>query len=82
MSVSSMLGHLFLVGALFALVSSVVAVASTSNGSALAASQVLETPFPYYFPLQSNPEDLFPMPMCKGLTLEEATIDQLQSYMS
>jgi amidase len=43
----------------------------------------LSNPFPYYFP----PEDaagsaaLFPMPTCQGITLEEATIDQLQSYM-
>ncbi|KAK6198684.1 Glutamyl-tRNA amidotransferase subunit A (Glu-ADT subunit A) [Scheffersomyces amazonensis] len=25
---------------------------------------------------------LFPMPLCKGITLEEATIDQLQDYLS
>ncbi|MCJ1394763.1 hypothetical protein MMC18_007643 [Xylographa bjoerkii] len=48
----------------------------------LAMSQVLETPFPYYFPEHSNTASLFPMEMCNGVTLEEATIDQLQDYMS
>lgn len=48
----------------------------------LATSQVLENPFPYYFPDQNDSADLFPMESCNGITLEEATIDQLQDYMS
>ncbi|KAH7406756.1 glutamyl-tRNA amidotransferase subunit A [Phaeosphaeria sp. MPI-PUGE-AT-0046c] len=44
----------------------------------------LQQPFPYYFPSRkvTNSHDLFPMPMCNGIALEEVTIDQLQSYMS
>ncbi|MCJ1249801.1 hypothetical protein MMC30_007027 [Trapelia coarctata] len=53
------------------------------NGSIdLATSQVLEDPFPYYFPNQNDSSNLFPMESCRGVTLEEATIDQLQDYMS
>ncbi|KAF2092553.1 glutamyl-tRNA amidotransferase subunit A [Rhizodiscina lignyota] len=46
-------------------------------------SQTLETPLPYAFPDQNvaNTDALFPMPLCNGITLEEATIDQLQDYM-
>lgn len=35
----------------------------------------------YTFP-QIQSAELFPMPLCKGITLEEATIDQLQDYMA
>lgn len=35
----------------------------------------------YSFP-QIEAEELFPMPQCKGITLEEATIDQIQDYFS
>ena len=55
---------------------------TTANASALAASQTLNDPFPYYFPDQNEPANLFPMPLCNGIPLEEATIDQLQDYMS
>lgn len=48
----------------------------------LATVQVLEAPFPYEFPKEDNQIDLFPMPKCNGITLEEATIDQLQDAMS
>lgn len=34
----------------------------------------------YSFP-QIESAEIFPMPQCKGITLEEATIDQLQDYM-
>lgn len=64
------------------------AVASTlkqlaGNESQLAASQELQTPFPYYFPNSSNADTmgLFPMPDCHGLRLEEVTIDKLQAAM-
>ena len=38
----------------------------------------------FYFPLAENANSsaLFPMPVCNGLELEEATIDQLQNAMS
>jgi amidase len=44
----------------------------------------LRDPFPYEFPSQNATQrsGLFPMPKCQNITLEEATIDQLQSYMS
>jgi hypothetical protein len=47
-------------------------------------SQALNDPLPYYFPDENAAETpaLFPMPPCHGVTLEEATIDQLQQYMS
>lgn len=48
----------------------------------LAAIQVLENPYPYEFPKEENRMDLFPMPKCNGVTLEEATIDQLQDAMN
>lgn len=48
----------------------------------LAVAQVLEAPFPFEFPKEQNGLDLFPMPKCNGVTLEEATIDQLQDTMN
>lgn len=54
----------------------------TNGTDDLALSQVLETPFPYYFPEHNDTARLFPMEPCNGITLEEATIDQLQDYMS
>ena len=48
------------------------------------ATQTLSSPFPYDFPDQNaaNTSGLFPMPQCHGITIEEATIDQLQQYLS
>ena len=51
------------------------------NASDFVSSQDLESPLPYYFPNQEAVEDLFPMPDCNGIILEEATIDQLQDAM-
>lgn len=60
----------------------VLALAQNQNASiSLADSQTLSNPFPYIFADEES-SNLFPMPPCKGFTLEEATIDQLQSYMS
>ncbi|KAF2828213.1 glutamyl-tRNA amidotransferase subunit A [Ophiobolus disseminans] len=41
-------------------------------------------PLPYYFPPEqaAGSANLFPIPLCQGVTLEEATIDKLQSYLS
>ena len=45
-------------------------------------SEILDSPFPYNFPvLGQNSAELFPMPHCNGITLEEARIDQLQDAM-
>ena len=53
------------------------------NASNVLNIDPLQQPFPYYFPPQdaANSSALFPMPTCQGITLEEATIDQLQGYM-
>jgi amidase len=44
----------------------------------------LQQPYPYRFPPQeaAGTSALFPMPACMGIPLEEATIDQMQDYMS
>ncbi|CAA9961006.1 Glutamyl-tRNA amidotransferase protein [Pyrenophora teres f. maculata] len=44
----------------------------------------LREPYPYNFPPRyaAGTSALFPMPTCRGVTLEEATIDQLQKYLS
>lgn len=53
-----------------------------TNGSDIVTSQLLSRPYPYEFPLLgAAPQELFPMPKCNGFTLEEATIDQLQTAM-
>jgi amidase len=56
----------------------------TITGTPINVTQTLDTPFPYNFPNQNDAETpaLFSMPPCNGITLEEATIDQLQDYMS
>lgn len=57
---------------------------STVNATGLAASQVLNDPFPYYFPEQNTTSAarLFAMPLCNDVKLEEATIDRLQGYLT
>jgi amidase len=44
----------------------------------------LQTPFPFEFPSQNatRRSGLFPMPKCQDIVLEEASIDELQGYMS
>jgi amidase len=44
----------------------------------------LQTPFPFEFPSQNATPSygLFPMPKCQDIVLEEASIDELQGYMS
>lgn len=56
--------------------------ANASSATDLAATQILDQPFPYEFPKKDVPVNLFPMPNCAGVTLEEATIDQLQDAMN
>ena len=49
-------------------------------------SQTLQDPYPYDFPVLQNgslvDDGLFPMPLCHGFKLEEASIDQLQQALS
>lgn len=56
------------------------------NFSLTVQSQVLDSPYPYEFPVLQDgslaDSGQFPMPLCYGLTLEEATIDQIQQAMS
>ena len=52
------------------------------NATDLVASENLETPFPFYFPDDRAPDNLFPMPDCNGFILEEATVDYLQNAMN
>jgi amidase len=53
------------------------------NSTSVLRLDPLEQPYPYYFPPNHHVESsaLFPMPACKGITLEEATIDQLQGFL-
>lgn len=45
-----------------------------------ASAQLLTTPHPYEFPSDSVAGiDRFPMPLCNGFKLEEASIDQIQA---
>jgi amidase len=54
---------------------------NTSDGSLSSSQIVLDDQ--YFFPQEdAAPTALFPMPDCHGITLEEATIDQIQHYMS
>ena len=56
----------------------------TANGEDLTGCldfQDLKTPFPYDFPNLKNAASLFPMRLCNGIPLEEATIESLQSAM-
>jgi len=50
------------------------------NASQIVEAQVLDSPYLYYFPvLEAGVESdsgQFPMPLCYGFKLEEATIDQ------
>jgi len=55
------------------------------NTSQVVDAQTLDSPFPYQFPLLGSGNAAnsgqFPMPLCHGFKLEEATIDQLQQAM-
>ncbi|KAF6225453.1 hypothetical protein HO133_009453 [Letharia lupina] len=51
------------------------------NETNLVSSEDLNSPFPYDFPNYKHLDNLFPMPACNGLVLEEATVDYLQNAM-
>ena len=56
---------------------------NTSNATGFANSQILQNPFPHYFPQESaSPAQLFALPTCNGVKIEEATIDDLQTFMA
>jgi amidase len=54
------------------------------NSTSILDVNPLQQAYPYCFPPQdaAGTSALFPMPTCMGITLEEATIDELQEYMS
>jgi amidase len=62
---------------------SLVSVVGAQNASTVLNVDPLQQPYPYYFPPQdaASTSALFSMPVCQGITLEEATIDQLADYM-
>ena len=53
----------------------------SGNSTDIIASENLESPFPYEFPDYRDLGNLFPMPDCHGVVLEEATVDVLQNAM-
>lgn len=56
---------------------------SNQDVDSLVMSQVLTDPYAYDFPpVDANGADLFPMPLCKGHQLLEASIDDLQQLLS
>jgi amidase len=57
---------------------------SNFNVSLIGEAQILQSPYPYYFPRleKAGTTDLFPVPLCNGFKLEEATVDELQHAMA
>lgn len=58
----------------------------TARNDSLVLSQILQNPFPYDFPQErangTAETTLFPMRLCHGFRLEEATIDDIQAQLS
>ncbi len=54
---------------------------AVQNFSDIVDFQTLRTPFPYEFPNVKDVANLFPMPLCNGIALEEASMDFLQDAM-
>lgn len=54
------------------------------DAAASYGAQTLQDPFPYDFPDQrmADSSHLFPMPLCQGIDIDEATIDTLQGHLS
>ena len=49
----------------------------------LVDTQIMKDPYPYYFPqLGSSGAELFPMPLCEGFKLEEASMDDIQAQFA
>ena len=53
----------------------------STNALLLSAVAILFVGIPLTFG-QSSTDDPFPMPLCNGYVIEEASIDTLQSYLS
>lgn len=60
-----------------------VALTSVCNcDETLVTQQIDNQPYPYDFPkLGTNGADLFPMRLCNGFKLEEASIDEIQAEL-
>lgn len=55
---------------------------SNNHTDTLATQQIDNTPYPYDFPhLNTTGADLFPMRLCNGFKLEEASIDEIQAEL-
>lgn len=55
------------------------------NDTLNVSSQTLTDPYPYYFPVldaQKKDDTPFPMPLCYGARIEEASIAELQGYLT
>lgn len=61
-------------------ISSTPASTSAISASSPASSQIVASPYPYIFPEQKfiGTPQLFPMPLCHGIPLEEASIDDIR----
>ncbi|EED17436.1 amidase family protein [Talaromyces stipitatus ATCC 10500] len=72
--------------ALATAIAALIGLSGASNGpknDSLVAQQIDNQPFPYDFPkLGTNGADLFPMRLCNGFKLEEATIDEIQAELN
>jgi amidase len=60
--------------------------AYNNDSSLLVQSQIVENPFPYDFPENNSSgtgsSALFPMRLCNGFRLEEASVDDIQAQLS
>ncbi|KAL5360513.1 amidase signature domain-containing protein [Aspergillus floccosus] len=66
-----------------ALAGSAIAASAAHDADPLVASQILTDPYAYDFPrLGASGASLFPMRLCQGFKLEEASVDDLQQRMS
>lgn len=60
-----------------------LALTATATATYDASAQLVSDPYPVEFPVISAPGvDKFPMPLCNGFKLEEATIDEIQDALS
>jgi amidase len=70
------------VAATWGLVSLTSAFDSNNNTDTLVTQQIDNKPYPFDFPyLNTTGADLFPMRLCNGFKLEEASIDKIQAEL-
>lgn len=78
--VSKVFGRLLTTGLVLA--NSVSASTEAAHDDSLVASQVVTNPYEYDFPtLGATGASLFPMRLCNGFKLEEASIDAIQEQL-